>query len=575
MFIKKEFPNTIIFSGGPNIDYDVDSKIKILKEKNYLDYYIIDAGEIPFNDLITWILKDKKDQMPNNLICLNHKQELVESSKNPLSKKSFNIVSPYLGGHLDEFLEQNMVPLLETNRGCPFSCTFCAWGISSHNIVSKLDIDNTLQEIQYISERSKSRHWMICDANFGLLKRDVEIAKAIRKVKEKCGNPQNISMFLSKNTTKRNLEIAEILGKMISPVIAIQSMDKNVLKNIKRDNISSETYFEIQKKYQDLGAKTFSDMIVPLPEETFKTHLDGLRKLFSMGVGAIENHNMRMLPGAEMNSKETREKFGMKTKYRLIHGDSGIYTNPSGKKIFSFEMEESLRETNTMSEKQVFQLREIHFLIEMFCNYEVYAELFKITRNYGINQLDVMLLFIEQSKKDKELKKFWKSFNFSSKTEWFDTKKEAEYFFSKKENFDKLINQNYEKLNVQYTIIVLKKYKSSFDKILLQVMQSFDVLSKNILIEITKIVFAQFPQLGSNKIEFSSNIDYKKIIDNKTNKKPPKFNSTSFKYSFHNTSLQKEITNVLLRKNTAISKMINTQGYKIHDLKRSIIQKAL
>ena len=76
--------NTIIFSGGPNIDYDTDSKIKLLKEKNYLDYYIIDAGEVPFNDLITWILNDKKDQMPNNLMCLNQKHELVESSKNIL-----------------------------------------------------------------------------------------------------------------------------------------------------------------------------------------------------------------------------------------------------------------------------------------------------------------------------------------------------------------------------------------------------------------------------------------------------------------------------------------------------------
>ena len=60
------------------------------------------------------------------------------------------------------------------------------------------------------------------------------------------------------------------------------------------------------------------------------------------------------------------------------------------------------------------------------------------------------------------------------------------------------------KLNVQYTIIALKKYKYSFDKILLQVMQGYDLLSQNILKEVTKIVFAQFPQLGSTKIEFLS-----------------------------------------------------------------------
>ena len=33
--------------------------------------------------------------------------------------------SPYLMGKLDEFFDGKLVPLIQTNRGCPFSCTFC------------------------------------------------------------------------------------------------------------------------------------------------------------------------------------------------------------------------------------------------------------------------------------------------------------------------------------------------------------------------------------------------------------------------------------------------------------------
>ena len=116
---------------------------------------------------------------------------------------------------------------------------------------------------------------------------------------------------------------------------------------------------------------------MPLPGETFKSHLKGLKKLFDMGVDIIQNHNMRMLAGSEMNSSKIRKKYKFKTKYRLIHGDSGVYKTPNGNKIKSFEVEESLRSTSTMSEQDMFKLREIHFLIEFAWNTQVYLDLLK------------------------------------------------------------------------------------------------------------------------------------------------------------------------------------------------------
>ena len=84
---------------------------------------------------------------------------------------------------------------------------------------------------------------------------------------------------------------------------------------------------------------------------------------------------MRMLPGCEMNTPETRKKFNFQTKYRLIHGDSGIYKTHNGKDIKSFELEESLRSTSTMSEKDLFKLREVHFFIEFALNLKIYSDL--------------------------------------------------------------------------------------------------------------------------------------------------------------------------------------------------------
>ena len=118
--------------------------------------------------MINWFINNKKTDIPKNIVFLKKNGELFDSGRRPLTKEASNIISPYLSGDLDEFLDLNMVPLLETNRGCPFRCSFCAWGMASHDLVRRLDMDNTLQEIEYIAQRSKVNNWIICDANFGL-----------------------------------------------------------------------------------------------------------------------------------------------------------------------------------------------------------------------------------------------------------------------------------------------------------------------------------------------------------------------------------------------------------------------
>ena len=38
------------------------------------------------------------------------------------------IPSPYLNGMMDKFFDGKLTPFLETNRGCPFTCSFCHTG---------------------------------------------------------------------------------------------------------------------------------------------------------------------------------------------------------------------------------------------------------------------------------------------------------------------------------------------------------------------------------------------------------------------------------------------------------------
>ena len=50
-----------------------------------------------------------------------------------------------------------------------------------------------------------------------------------------------------------------------------------------------------------------------------------------------------------------------------------------------------------------------------------------------------------------------------------------------------------------------------------------------------------------------------------------KDNSKIYEYTFPKNKLQKEVTNILLKKGTSISKVLNTQAFSIRDLKRSFV----
>ena len=87
-FIKMEFPKTTIISGGPNMDDKTEFRIDFLKKNNHISYYIVDGGEEPFSELITWLKNNKETDIPKNIIYLKKNGELFSSGRRPLKKRS-------------------------------------------------------------------------------------------------------------------------------------------------------------------------------------------------------------------------------------------------------------------------------------------------------------------------------------------------------------------------------------------------------------------------------------------------------------------------------------------------------
>mgnify|MGYP003962005913 CR=1 FL=1 len=135
-----------------------------------------------------------------------------------------------------------MIPLFETNRGCPFGCTYCAWGVAALSKVRQRPLEVVFAEIDYVAENSSGQvNWIFCDANFGMLPRDVEIAKKIKSVCTEKGFPLSVTLWHAKNSGKRNVEILKQAQndpfKVEDQVAIIYAGSKNLLKNVPVDKI--------------------------------------------------------------------------------------------------------------------------------------------------------------------------------------------------------------------------------------------------------------------------------------------------------------------------------------------------
>ena len=110
----------------------------------------------------------------------------------------------------------------------------------------------------------------------------------------------DISLHLQEKNRKDR--IAAAISKLNGSLkfwLGVQSMDKEVLKNIERQNIKLDVMTGLAVSYSKLGLPSFSEIIICLPGETLESHLNSLSKLLDSGIGAITTYNLMLLNGTE------------------------------------------------------------------------------------------------------------------------------------------------------------------------------------------------------------------------------------------------------------------------------------
>jgi putative methyltransferase len=340
--IKEKYPECIIEFGGPQAT-------EKLTKYDFIDCIIVSEGEEAFLDLL------------RKVISMEPFERIYR--KNRIEDMDFQ--SPYQLGVFRKIVSDNPDVLwsmtVETNRGCPHRCTYCDWGGMTYQKVKHFGLERITDDINWAA-RNNVGFIFNADANFGMFKeRDLEIAKLFRSAADR-GKLEAINVQYSKNSTEVIFEIAQILGDISRGVtLSVQSMNEPTLKSIKRKNMSINKISEQIEKSKKYGVKTYTELILGLPEETLDSWKNGFAQILQCGQhDSIDVWFCQMFGDTDLNSSLSREVHGIKT----IKAED--YMSFSKEDHDIKEVIELISETNTMTNDELIEAYLYGWLIIQF-----------------------------------------------------------------------------------------------------------------------------------------------------------------------------------------------------------------
>lgn len=310
--IKKSFPGCAVVFGG----HQVSPGSEVLEEYQFVDYLIHGEGEEAFSELAEALASGGELTGIPSLSFRNDVGSAV-TNKTRVSRDG-GYPSPYLSGLFDEMVNNsdiNFSAIFETNRGCPYVCTYCDWGITGKNF-KFFPIERVKKEIAWMAEH-KIEHCFAADGNFGISERDAEIADLIIESKQKYGYPKRFDVTYAKENADRVFSIAAKLyenGMFKGPSISFQTLCPEALKNVGRSNMSTDAFSALLQKYNARGIPAYSEMILGLPGETYESFCRGIGILIEYGQhNYIDIFRCEVLLNSGMGKKEYLNKHKIRT----------------------------------------------------------------------------------------------------------------------------------------------------------------------------------------------------------------------------------------------------------------------
>ena len=237
-----------------------------------------------------------------------------------------------------------------------------------------------------------------------------------------------------KNSKKRVMEITNILGNMFAINMSLQSMDEQVLNNIKRSNIKLDHMIEVNDHLRNQGRSTKAELIMTLPGESKETFITGLNNVLNSNATSVTIYTLMMLHGTQFKNPDYRKQFGYRGKFRIVPLNFGEY---DGKKIFDYE--EVGIESKDLPFKDYLYLRALALLVEGLHNGRPFNEFFLYAKMFKIEQASLLKILYDNIKSSSpKIQKIMSEFLEETAGELWDSEEELLNHYNIKENYEKL-----------------------------------------------------------------------------------------------------------------------------------------
>lgn len=208
--LRSDCPGAQLVAGGYEVNkHSVDNLKSEFKE---IDHFIIGYAE----ESLLLLLKGG-----DNSVVLNH---YVDN----------NLITDIYNNGIIEVNKRSIVRL-ESKRGCPSKCSFCAYKNNDHKKITTHDIIKVKRELSFLNDAEVEKV-NVLDPIF-TLKNNIQLLEFLVEINFKPIISLQMKFEILHNEMKKNPLILSLLKKLnIELEFGLQSISNNVLENIERVN---------------------------------------------------------------------------------------------------------------------------------------------------------------------------------------------------------------------------------------------------------------------------------------------------------------------------------------------------
>lgn len=314
---KELNPNCIVIAGGPEVPYKRKDVFELYPN---IDVIALNEGERLVSEIVYRLQNNLDLDIPGLLTKETINNPVKYAAKLDLSK----CISPYIHCFEDmkRFVKQahdndkRVIVSLETNRGCPYACSFCDWGSDTNSKIRAWPEEMMLEALDCIVELQPNLVF-INDSNYGSFERDYNYIKRLAEGKQRTGSPQIVTFQSAKNNKKYVNKCYKVLydnGMVMAADMSFQHTDPEVLANIERSNISTNKLILEMEESFNLGIPMTGTLICGNPGDTLDKWQSAWNDLLVLGFhDVVKVYDFHLIENSPANEPEYKDKYKIKT----------------------------------------------------------------------------------------------------------------------------------------------------------------------------------------------------------------------------------------------------------------------